>query len=277
MNYQLKNSSRSNRYKRPLQITAVIVVLFLLLRLIFPNVLFSMLTTAYSPIWKLGDALGINEYFSTRGMLISENIDLRDRLNAMSGNVASVTLLEQENTELKQFLGRRVPKSIPEDFVLASVLTTPPVSAYDDIILDIGSNDQVEIGDKVYAPGSGIGVSVATTSSPTLVPIGTVSQVSGATSVVALYSHPGVKYPVTIGPDHMPATAVALGGGSFRADVAQGANVHVGDVISVPSIEPRIFGTVGGIVNKPAQPYTSVLFNEPVNIFQLRCVEVERN
>ncbi len=285
MNYQLKNSSRSNRYKRPLQITAVIVVLFLLLRLIFPNVLFSILSTVYTPIWKLGDVMGVNDYFTTRGILLSENIDLRDRLNAMSGNVASITLLEQENTELKQFLGRRVPKSIPEDFVLGAVLKVPPVSAYDDIIIDVGTNDNIEIGDTVFAAGSDdSGVSAASssmrsmsTTSPTLVPIGVISQVSGGTSVVQLYSHPGQKYPVIIGPTHIQATAVAKGGGTFQADLAQGANVHVGDIVSVPSIEPLIFGTIGSIIDNPAQPYSSVLFNEPVNIFQLRWVEVQRN
>ncbi len=279
MNYPLKNSfisgSRStrNRYKKPIQISVAVIVVLFLLRIVFPTFLFSFLSALYTPLWKAGDAIGFNEYITTRSSLVAENSNLKEQITSLSGSSDAIALLEQENAELKQMLGRTMPK-----LVLAAVLKMPPLSDYDNLLIDVGTHEGVNVGDKVYAlvgPTPPIvSSSSLATSTGVLMPIGVVAQVSPQTASVNLYSSSGQKYVVQIGPDHIIATANAQGGGMFEADLAQGANVHQGDVVTVPSIQSVTFGTVGAIVNDPARPYMSVYFQEPVNIFQLRWVEV---
>jgi len=273
MNYQPKNNfggasrnGRGNRYKKPLQITIIIVAVLIFLRLVIPSQFDSFFTFFFSPIWRIERAVS--------GVDIST-------FTLPQNSIADVTLLEQENVELKSLLGRA-----PSDkFVLAAVLKVPPLSAYDSLVIDLGSDEDVKVGDRIFALATDpvIASSTLATSSPVsststtevLIPIGTISETSPASSKVVLFSSPGTKYSVEIGQDHIPATARAQGGGIFEAQLAQGADINVGDAITIPDIETLTFGTVGAIVNDPTEPYMNVLFQEPVNIYELRWILVE--
>ena len=302
MNYQPKNSGlnggrngRGSRYKKPIKIVATIVVVLIFVRLVVPGAFDSFFAFVFSPLWRMENAASADDFFATHAALVAENTRLTDELAALAPVQSSVALLEQENADLKALLGRTPSQSNDSDqFVLAAVLKMPPLSAYDSLIIDIGSNKNIQNGDRVFAlasPSIAIVASSSTASSSTqsvassssatttevLIPIGTVSEISGGSSKVELFSSPGMKYSVEIGPKHIPAEAVAQGGGMFSAQLAQGTDINVGDPVTIPDIETLPFGTVGAIVNDPAQPYMVVLFNEPVNIYELRWVLVGNN
>jgi hypothetical protein len=288
MNYPLRNnlggvshSGRGNRYTKPLKITVVVIVVLIFLRLVVPGQFDSFFTFIFSPLWRMERSVSGTDFSAGR-------TDLSDLAEPQS-SITSVTLLQQENVELKALLGRT---STAGTLILAAVLKAPPLSAYDSLVIDLGSDENVKTGDKVFALASPIVTvsttstaftTTSTTSSPisststteVLTPIGTVAETSAASSKVSLFSSPGMKYSVEIGPDHIPATAIAQGGGMFEVQLAQGAHVNVGDTITIPDIETLTFGMVGAIVNDPTQPYMNVFFQEPVNIYQLRWVLVE--
>jgi cell shape-determining protein MreC len=145
--------------------------------------------------------------------------------------------------------------------VLAAVLVRPPLATYDELIIDAGSDQSVSVGDKVFAPGN--------------VLIGTTTDVLSQTSKVILLSSPGQSYPVTVGPNHVPTTAVGRGGGQYEAQIPQATNIKEGDLVSDSSLADSLFATVTSVLSNPADPYETVLFSSPVNIYQLRWVLVE--
>ena len=118
-------------------------------------------------------------------------------------------------------------------------------------------------GDKVYASES--------------VLIGSISEVLGSTSRVKLYSSPGESYQVLVGSSSVVATALGRGGGQYSAELPRVVVVSEGDFVIAPSLFDKPFGIVSGVISDPAQPFITVLFAPPVNVFQERWVLVQRH
>ena len=66
--------------------------------------------------------------------LLKENADLKL-------GMIDYQILKDENIQLKELLGRIRPKN---DFILANILTKPNISPYDTIIVDIGSDNNIQ-------------------------------------------------------------------------------------------------------------------------------------
>jgi cell shape-determining protein MreC len=146
-------------------------------------------------------------------------------------------------------------------YILAAVLKHPPRAAYDELIIDAGLDAGFSVGNNVYAVGDLL--------------IGRVFQVLGQTSKVRLFSSPGGTYPVMIGPDHAPATAIGRGGGQYAAELPRDIKVSEGDFVVVPSLNAKPFGVVTSISADPAEPFETILFAPPVNVYSLRWVLVD--
>ena len=308
MSYQLKNSSRKrNEYGTGLKVIGSVLVFLFLLGLILPRSLFSFFGFFFSPLWRLEDMIAQNQLFVSHAALVNQNASLKADLDSLSQSAASLSLLEEENAELKALLGRPIIKNT----ILATVLKKPPFASYDTLVIDIGLDEGVEVGAKVYAYSqaaasstadiaalsgnlplassaeiaSTTGASVAASSAPALslaapaspkVLLGEVVEVGAHTSKVQLYSAPTKQYQVEIGLHHIPATATSLGGGNFQVLLPRETDVAEGDPVVIPSIEPVIFGTVGTVLSDPARPYATVLFQSPVNIFELHFVLIDK-
>jgi len=142
------------------------------------------------------------------------------------------------------------------------VLERPPFGPYDELIIDIGKDKGLTVKDKIYAPGK--------------ILIGEVGAVLGKTSKVILFSSPGNKYEVLIGPRHVPATAIGRGGGQYETHVARDIPIKEGDFIEVASLSDLPFAVVTSVISDPAQPFETILFAPVVNVYQLRWVLVEK-
>jgi len=92
-----------------------------------------------------------------------------------------------------------------------------------------------------------------------------------------LFSSPGEKYQVMIGSSHAPISAVGRGGGQYQAQISRDAHVSEGDIVNSPGLNDAPFGIVTAVLSDPAQPFQTVLFAPPVNVYQLRWVLVDRN
>jgi cell shape-determining protein MreC len=145
--------------------------------------------------------------------------------------------------------------------IIAGVLTHPPQTPYDVIIIDAGSNDAIEEGKAVYLPeGPSLGV---------------VSEVSNSNSRVRLFSSSGEKTNAVLERHNVPVELEGLGAGNFRLMLPRDAEVEVGDRILSPDISSRLLAVVGDISRSPTDSFKEVRAKSPANIFILRFVFVE--
>lgn len=194
----------------------------------------------------------------SKNSLILENYDLKKQRTELEGIIVSLKSLKLENEELKKHLGRN---SATKKMALAYVLAGPDQSPYDTILLDLGKNAGINEGDLVYAIGGA--------------PIGTISKISPRTSVVELYSMPGRKSEVRIGESELTAIAYGRGGGNFYAELPRESDVKEGDNISFPAIKASLFAVVENVEISPADSFLKIFFKLPVNIFDIKSVDVE--
>jgi len=261
MNYLLKSSNLEERKKYAQRrvltnIIGLIVVMVILVTSPIRNFLFSIA----KPMWNFENSfLNTNFplYIKSKESLINERLAIEQKLISTGNLLVENNVLRNENETLKDLLGR---KEIRDKTVLASVLVKPPRTAYDMLIVDIGADNNVNIGDKVIANAN--------------VYIGEVSEVFPHTAKIILYSTPGRNLPVTLGINSVSVEAVGMGGGNFNIYLPREVEVQEGDMIIVPSINPNVFGIVEKINFEDKDSFQTVLFKSPVNISELSFVEI---
>lgn len=250
------NSIRNKRIKYEIYLGAFIMLVFVFMQYFFPYFISSIFTSVATPFWRTEFAVKSGSLSSTQALL-AENESLKRQLQELEEKTSISSAVLDENIDLKKLLGRTSTTTR----ILAAVLEKPPISLFDEYIIDIGSDHNLQIGDKVYASGN--------------VLIGQVSLVLSHTAKVKLYSTSGEKYQVSIGRQHVPATALGIGGGQFEADVPRSANINEGDFVNIPSVENNVFGIVSAVVSNSTEAFSKVIFKPLVNIFELRWVMVE--
>lgn len=240
MNYVLKSSIRGNSISLPLRISIGVTAIMTVLHFIAPNLLSSVFTTIVKPFWN-----------------IENKIIYGDLTIPIETQRTIFTELQKENEELKKLLGR----ATENNFVIAQILKKPPFSAYDIFILDIGSEDGIKNGNKVYALGN--------------ILIGEITMTSSQTSKVRLYSSFNEKYEVFISEKNILAEAIGRGGGSFEASLPRDIKVNEGDTVIIPSLSNSVFGTVKKVVSDPARSFSTIFFSQPINIYEQKWVLID--
>ncbi len=210
------------------------------------------------PFWQTGFSISSGALRSP-AELLAENESLKRRLSDIEMQVASssVGAIIRENAELKAGLGRA--SSTPK--LLAAVLMRPPLAPYDELVLDIGQDKGISSTTRVYASNN--------------VLIGRVRESYAHTSKAVLFTSPGHTYPVFIGSSHIPASAIGQGGGQYRADVPHGASIGVGDIVTDPSLNDGVFGSVVSVETDPSNPFDTVFIVPPVNQYEIRWVYLD--
>ncbi len=236
-------------------------VIFVMLLFLLPwtrNILFS----TGSPLWLIKN--NINSFFSnnvnilnSKNNLIRENYILHQQILDNNNKQTLFEIVKKENDDLKSILNRNVNN---KKLLLGVILVKPFFSAYDTLIIDIGTAEGLRVGDKVLADGVTF--------------IGYVSEVYDNTSKVVLYSSSGEKIKVLIGANNIEKEAVGLGNGNFKIEIPREIDVKEGDSISIPSISSNIFGVVEKIVYKESDAFQNIIFKNSVNIAELKWVEV---
>ncbi len=239
MNYELKSSIKRGGIGHTIKIVLGIILVLIILHFIAPNLLPSIFTTIVKPFWSLGNV---------------ENPDINSfSINAQNSIIAQ---LEKENIALKERLGRPIIKNS----VLAYILKKPPFTVYDSFILDIGVKQGISIGDSVYTFGD--------------ILIGEISEIFPTTSKVKLYSSYGEKYNVLVSDKNIQASAIGRGGGSFEIVIPRDIKILEGDTITIPNISNTVFGLVGKIITEPARAFSTIIFSQPINIYEQKWVIV---
>ena len=255
----------SRRFGRGARIAAGILVgLFLIVALIqwrSPYFFPGLATAVAAPYWQTVFSIETGALKSPASLL-AENESLSRELAGLqiAMSSSSVAVLASENADLRALLGRA---STTPTMTLAAVLIRPPFAPYDEIVIDLGTDDGVSSTTLVYASGG--------------VPVGRVSEALAATSKVALFTSPGQSYSVVIGASDFSASAVGHGGGQYQAKVPHGSAVSVGDAVIATALSSRPFGTVISVITDPSNPFDTVIIVPPVDPYSLRWVLLNLN
>ena len=204
-----------------------------------------------------GTFAGLTEGLRSKKVLVEENEALKEELRLLSLKLADWEELKRENNALK---GIQVEGDGVDQRVVAGVVARPSQTPYDTLLIDVGIDEDLDVGDTAYA-GS--------------VAIGSVSEVLAHTAKVSLFSTVGMRTGVLVGKDQVPAEAVGRGSGNFSIIIPRDIEVVVGDSIRLPGIESNILGTVEVINADPNDAFKQLLFRSPASPYTLSTITIQ--
>jgi cell shape-determining protein MreC len=194
-------------------------------------------------------------FFKNKNNLLKENDGLKMKLSEAEEKIAMLEIQENENKELGEIVGG---KDSP-DKIFGRILSKPPITSYDTIVVDLGTESGIENGDKVV---SAEGFS-----------IGEVKRVFKDTSLVSLYSSGGNSINVLIGGDKIPGIASGKGGGSFVITLPKNSEVREGDIVRMAETG-GILGSVGKIFSGEEDSFDEVFVQSGVSVFKIPAVYI---
>lgn len=247
------DEQKKKKRRRVLGVVLLITLLLLSLRGPVANTLGGFFAVIGRPFWSVRDgAVSIYGEFtatiSSKITLEAENAHLRDVLDEVALDAYSRQQLREENEDLKAMLGRKSEY----DFTLARILSAPPVSPYDTLLIDAGTDQGVFIGMQALSQGD--------------FKVGEVTRVWGRTALVSLYSTPNTQLSVTVGSSSIPAVAWGLGGGNLRIILPRGVSVKVGDMANIPALAPEYAGTVDAIDRPEGSSLEAIYVRLPFDV-----------
>lgn len=219
----------------------------------------------FRPILILGNNISdklknISVSLVSKNSLYLENENLKLQLSEMGNRIINYNVILDENTKFKEILGR-LNEKIP--MILAAILAKPNQSAYDTLIIDVGAKQGLQIRDMVFALGN--------------VPIGRIAEVYNNSSKVILFSNSGEKTQAVISGRNIFIEIIGRGGGNFEVIMPRDIMLQKGDQAVLPRIIPYVVGTVETIIFDPRDSFQKALLVSPVNIQELKFVEVAIN
>lgn len=233
----------------------ILVLIFAVLRFLLPGTLI----TVAKPFWFAGTSLtaGVGNV----GSFFTDKTDLanhRDQLLAENAvYFAKNAALDARVKDLERLLGDRTE---PVGGILAGVLSRPPVSAYDVLIVDAGSDAGVSVGSRADGPGG--------------MPLGAVESVTKTSARILLYSTPAKETESWIGDARIPVTLVGEGSGAMSAVVAREAGIVVGDLVYASGPGALPVGSVTAVGNDPSSPRSRVDIRPLLNPFSVTWVTI---
>ncbi|MFH0845909.1 MAG: rod shape-determining protein MreC [Patescibacteria group bacterium] len=256
--------SRDNR-KRVLKKTIYKILIILLVVFLFATNRFNFLDkpiqAVSTPLWKiknyiLSESQEFISFLKSKQTLIDENNVLREKANYLSYKLVNYNLIEEENLAIKKILDKKNDSRI----ILTNILLKPSLSFYDNLFVDAGLDSGVKIGDRAL-----VGQSII---------VGEVEEVYPHSSKIKLFSFYGDILEVAIGFNKILAEAKGLGGLMFEIKLPQDVKINKGDFVTLPDEDIKILGVIEDIEIKPEDPFQTILFRSPVNIFELRWIEL---
>lgn len=233
----------------------VVVLLFVVLRVFFPGILVAI----GSPLWIAGNTLTASvgdaqNRFTDFDTLVAE----RDALKEENETLRVRELQARTQAEdLVKVLGTRTE---PAPGVVAAVLTRPPVSPYDVLVIDQGAVAGVREG--------------ALASGNSGVPVGRVEEVSARSARVRLFSAPGAQTESWVGENRLAVLVIGEGSGAMRAEVSRDAGIQDGDMVYAGAPGAMPIGSVVGVQNDPSLPRMRIDIRPITNPFSITWVTV---
>lgn len=272
-------------------------VIFLIVLFHFKFDIFDGLSSAsqtfFRPVLTAGNSIGgklksVGSYFASKNSLYLQNQKLQAEARENEARTLNYNSILSENENLKAILGRlpaQAGKNEKINMVLSVILAKPDQSLYDTLVIDAGAKQGIKTGDTVFALGD--------------VPIGRVNLVYENSAKVILFSNAGEKTQVIIPTPSFSSPKgetnalsplgrvreglggdvfveiIGRGGGNFEMILPRDLVLQKGDQVVMPGINPYVLAVVETIVSDPRDPFSKALLTSPVNIQELKFVEVE--
>jgi len=240
-------------------------VLLLVVIFVFGAITFSFFDTiiisAVSPVWKAENVImqslrnGV-AFFSSQKALTRENTVLKMKLSSLETEILSLSNEREQKNRLLELMGRKLGPNM----IAAAVLTHPPQTPYDTIIIDAGSDESITLGSEVFLPEGPI--------------LGTVSEVFSRKARVKLFSTNKEETSAVLEGGDVPVILIGIGGGNFKLTVPRDIKVEKGEKILSNSITPQLLAVVEEISSRSTDSFREVLARGPANIFVIRYVFV---
>jgi len=205
-----------------------------------PRILTGAVQMFWSPfdglrVWMTESSGSFPQYFRDRKALLLELDQLHLQLATNQANENTINKLQAENQDFRTLLN-----SIPAERFLARVVARPNQLPYDQLLIDLGSNQGVLENVPVFLGKDQV--------------IGIVTKVNNDTSLVTLISTPNfIATAYIIGPNIYTYTE-GMGGGIIRITVPPGVPLQRGNLVILPAIDSGVYGTVSEISTSPTQP-----------------------
>lgn len=252
-NYPLKSKQRNTNWWKYI-VAAVIFLIITGFGFLFSNFTRSSLHYISLPLWLSRDvaihsALSIADYFKFKSTLIARNQELEGEVLALKLKQVDYDLMLKENQDLKSELGRNADG----ERVITRVLSKPPLSPYDTVVVDVGTAEGIVLGNKAY-----MGENIV---------VGMVVNVTPRTSLVELFSNNDRKQEAVLSRTGTSFTLVGQGGGNMKLEVPKDTDIIWGDTFMYPTISSPIIGSVYYIDTNSQSSFKSVYVRVPFNVF----------
>ncbi len=226
-------------------------------RLLFPNFFWY----TFAPIFRSADALANTSHLFFSGFGNAATLALRnEKLEQENAALASENqALLQKAEDLEALLDPSAPGRVEESSI-AGVVARPPTSPYDTLVLSLGRDADVALGQGVFGPGG--------------VPLGIVTAVLDDFSRVTLFSAPRMVTDGWIGRSRLPISIFGSGGGVMRASLSRSAGIVVGDEVFVPGPGLLPVGSVVRIESDVSSPSVTLQIKPVLNPFSITWVEL---
>ena len=268
--------------KKISQITLVVIILVILFyfRVGVWKGLSSVSEIVFHPVFVLGRGVeekfqNIGSYFLSKNYLYNQNQKLQAEVSFDDARMANYNSIVLDNSSLKEILGRVDSKTT---MTVAAILAEPNQSPYDTLLIDAGLTQGIKIGETVFALGD--------------VPIGRISDIYSNSAKVILFSNPGETTEAVISssatmPSQNGSVASSLvgntfvdvvgrGGGNFEIVMPKNFVLKEGDHAVLPGMNSSVLGIVQKIISDPRNSFNKALLTSPINIQNLKFVEVEQ-
>lgn len=256
-----------DRKKNNIKIRNVVIVVVVLFALLYFRAsvfggLSIVANKVFKPVIKIGNNIGSNfnnveTLLSSKEDLHKENINLKQELLEIKTRTADYAVILDENNKLKEALGR---KTSTANFLAGAILSKPNKSAYDTILVDLGEDQGILVGDLVFALGN--------------IPVGKISEVFSDSAKVTLFSTSGEKTEVVINGKDTFMQLVGRGGGNFEMTLPREFELSEGTEVTLPGINSYLLAKVVTIISDPRDSYKKALLVSPVNIQELKFVQI---
>lgn len=242
-------------------------VIFLIILFVFRSPIFGGLSDVsqgvFRPVLVLGNGVGekfksFGSYFVSKNSLYLQNQKLQSEVAFNNARMTNYDSVVADDAGIKEILGRKDPK-VP--MILSAILAKPNQSLYDTLVIDAGVKQNVKVGDKVFALGD--------------VPIGRIAEIYQNSSKVILFSNAGEKTQAVVSGKNIFMELVGRGGENFEMIMPKDFTLQKGDQVVLPGINPYVVAITETIISDPRDPFTKALLTSPVNVQNLKFVQVE--
>lgn len=260
---QFRNKNQIRKRNKLIKIILIIIIFLIVAYFTGYSNLVKIVNYMGQPFWRtenyIQKNIDDNSYIlRSKKFLWKENEQLKKENSDLKNSMLDHLVLKSENEELKKILSR---VSEEKKLILGNILTKPNSSPYDTIIVDIGKNQSVEIGKKVYAVGD--------------IPIGEIDEVYDKTARIILYSSPGKKTEGLLGESNISVELIGRGGGNFEMLIPKDVDFEIGSLVLLPGSSIEIIAYISEIISVPTDPIKKVLLASPVNIQNVKWIQIE--